>query len=182
MKKVLKRVEIVLIIISVFAFINGLLILLFYSHVNSDNIITFSKLSFVPASNNYFSPNIRKNDLALIEEKDLSDYHINNIIAYYTSDFSGNIVVTIGKIMDGYANAEGTSYIFMVQSDKDSTTTIDGDDVIGKWEGNRIRNGSKITKFIFSRIGFIVICVFPLVIIFGFEFALLIKDYLNRKR
>lgn len=182
MKKVLKRVEIVLIIISVFAFLNGLLILLFYSHVNSDNIITFSKLNFVPASNNYFSPNIKKNDLVLVEEKDLSDYHINNIIAYYTSDFSGNIVVTIGKIKDGYANTEGTSYIFMVQSDKNATTTIDGDDVIGKWEGNRIANGKSITKVIFSRVGFILLCVVPLVILFGFEFGLLVKDYLNRKR
>ena len=63
MKKVLKRVEIVLLIISIFAFLNGLLILFFYSHVNSDNIITFSKLSFVPASSNYFSPNIKKGDL-----------------------------------------------------------------------------------------------------------------------
>lgn len=182
MKKVLKRVEIFLIIISVFAFLNGLLILYFYSHVNSDNIITFSKLSFVPSPNDYFSPNIKKGDLALVEEKDLSEYHINNIIAYYTSDFSGNITVAIGKIIDGYTNDEGSSYIFMVQSDKEATTTIDGDDVIGKWKGNRITNGEAISHFLFSRVGFILLCVFPLILLFGVEFTLLIPDYLDRKR
>ncbi len=182
MKKVLKRVEIVLLIISIFAFLNGLLILFFYSHVNSDNIITFSKLSFVPASSNYFSPNIKKGDLALVEEMDSSEYHINNIIAYYTSDFSGNIVVSIGKIVDGYTNNDRSSYIFSVQSDKDSSTTIDGDDVIGKWQGNRIANGEGIFKFLFSRVGFILLCVLPLVILFGFEFYLLIQDYNERKQ
>ena len=182
MKKVLKRVEIVLIIISLFAFLNGLLILFFYSHVNSDNIITFSKLSFVPASNNYFSPNIKKGDLALVEEKDLSEYHINNIVAYYTSDFSGNIVISIGKIIDGYTNDEASSYRCMVQSDKNSTTTIDGDDVIGKWQGNRLSGGEGVFKFLFSRLGFILLCVFPIVILFGYEFYLLIKDYMDNKR
>ena len=182
MKKVLKRVEIVLIVISAIAFLNGLLILFFYSHVNSDNIINFSKLSFIPASNNYFSPNIKKGDLALVEEKEMSEYHINNIIAYYTSDFSGNIVISIGKVIDGYTNDEASSYIFMVQSDKDSTTTIDGDDVIGKWEGNRITNGENIFKFLFSRLGFILLCVLPLILLFGFEFYLLIQDYMDNKR
>ena len=66
----------------------------------------------------------------------------------------------------------------MVKADNnDEQVTVSSDDVIGEWSSNKISNGSTIFNFILSRLGFFLIVVIPFIVLFAYEFILLICSY-----
>ena len=181
MYRFFKILEKMLYIICFITTIVGVFII--YCSVSRDenNLVHFNNLYFVEVNDNNMSPDIKKNDVVLISKDNTSNYHINNAIAYLTSDVDGDIDVKIAKIVDGYSNDNKDSYIFMVQQNNSSEQeNISGDLILGRWNGNKITNGVNIFGFILSRLGFIVITIVPFIILFLVEFILLIFDYKNR--
>lgn len=181
MYKLLKIFEKIFFIVCFFTTIVGSLIIYCSLSRDDNNLVHFNNLYFVEINDNNMSPDIRKDDVLLITKDNISNYHINNIISYLTSDENGNIEVKTAKIIDGYSDDSKDSYIFMVkQNTSTEQENISGDLVLGRWNGNKISNGVNIFNFLLSRLGFILISIIPFIILFLIEFILLIFDYKNR--
>lgn len=181
MIKFLKIIEKLICFICFFTTIIGVFILYCSFTRDENNLVHFNNLYFVEVNDNNMSPNIRKNDVVLITKDNMINYHINNVIAYLTTNENGDIKVNVAKIVDGYSDDNKDSYIFMVkQNTSTEQETISGDLIVGRWKGNKITNGVNIFGFILSRLGFIVITIIPFIVLFIIEFILLIIDYKNR--
>ena len=178
MNRIFKIIEKIFIFICIISTLIGIFILFCSTHKNEYDIVRINKLYFITVNDNDMKSLFKKGDLLLIEEKDNSEYHINNIISYYSTDSNGNVVAKTSRIIDGYTNDDNTSYIFMVKADNnDEQVTVSSDDVIGEWSSNKISNGSTIFNFILSRLGFFLIVVIPFIVLFAYEFILLICSY-----
>lgn len=183
MKDKFKKIEKIVLFISVISIILGIIIITLYTHKNEDGIIHFGNIYFISVTDNEMSPKLKNGDLAIINKKDIKEYHINNIIAYYISDANGNITTKVSKIVDGYSNNEQTSYIFMVKANDDADKlTLSGGDIIGEWNDIKISKGASIIKFITTRLGLFVCTIIPLILCFIVEFILLILTYKDRNK
>lgn len=183
MKKTFKIIEKVIMFISLVAIIFGITIIILYNHKNEDGIFKFGDIFLISINDNDMSPEFNIGDLTIIKKKDISEYHINNIICYYIADCNGNITTKISKIIDGYSNNNETSYIFMLKpNDAADKVTISGGDIIGEWTGTTINQGGVVINFITTRLGLLVCTILPLFILFVIEFILLIITYLNRDK
>ncbi len=181
MEKSLKTIEKIILFISIISIIFGIIILALNFCKNENDLVKIDNLYFIVADNKVVNTSIEPKDILLVEESNLSEYHINNFIAYYSADEEGNIVVKVSQILDGYSDDNQSSYIFMVRGTGADSITISGSDVIGKWNGNKLDQIADIYNFCLSRIGFICITIIPLIILFTFEFFMLIYDYIKNK-
>lgn len=182
MRKVLKIIEKIIMIISIIAVLNGILIAFLYSHKNEDNSYKFGDYYLISISNKELK-DFKIGDLIIVNSKNPREYQKNNKVSYYVADSQGNISTKMGKIVESQSNNESTLYIFMVISDySDEMIPVSGGDIIGVWVGKNIQNGGKILNFVVSRVGLLICTVCPLVLLFMIEFILLIYDYLHRNK
>lgn len=174
--KILEKIVLVLSFIGVLC---GFSILFCYFHINNDSVFQFGNKYYIEVLNNNLEPDLSEGDLALVESFPSEEYHINNIIAYYTSDNDGNMIIDIAKIEDGYTNKNSSSYIYTIKKNKE-LKEISNEDIIGKYTNKKIKNGVKISDLLINRVAFVITAVFPLILLFIIEFILLIIDYLKR--
>lgn len=177
----MKIIERIITGICIIGILIGMFILFCYMHKNTDGLYQMGNKYYLEAKTDDLSPDIKKGDLVIVKKIDPKEYHINNVIAYYTSDSSGNMDIEITKIVDGYTNKKHSSYIYTIEKNN-KKIEITSDDIIGEWTNKKITNGYKYINILFTRSSFLYFTIIPLIVLLLLEYILLVKDYLNRNK
>lgn len=179
---ILKTIEKTISFFAGLSIIIGIIVLTLYFHKDENDLVCMNNLFFLSATNEVSEVKINNNDLLFLKKTNLDDIHINNYVAYNSVNDNGKIIIKVAKVVDGYTNDNKNSYIYMLSANKNEQITVSGEDIIGKWSGNKISKFGSYFNFFVSRKGFLFLSVFPLILFFTVEFVILLIEYLNSQK
>ena len=130
-------------------------------------------------------PTIEPGDLIFDKRvKDTSTLQVGDIITYWTI-IDGERVLNTHRIVEIY---DGGNYrIFATKGDKNDVEdplTVHESEVVGKYNGARIRGAGKVFDFLQTSTGFLIVVVVPVAIFFIFhlvQFFRVLFEYQNVK-
>ena len=168
MKKILKIIGIILGIIYCIISIALTVCLLNY---NDYNITVLGDKTLIIVRDEELEPNYQKGDLVIVTKNANRDITIGDKIFFY-DDTQDQITVNIGNVV----NKENINK-------KESTYTMNGDYplsseyVIGKTETSKVYHKlGSVLAVLESRIGFLFLIIFPILILFIYEIYAVIKE------
>lgn len=168
MKKILKIIGIILGIVYCIISIALTVCLLNY---NDYNITVLGDKTLIIVRDEELEPNYQKGDLVIVTKNANRDITIGDKIFFY-DDTQDQITVNIGNVV----NKENINK-------KESTYTMNGDYplsseyVIGKTETSKVYHKlGSVLAVLESRIGFLFLIIFPILILFIYEIYAVIKE------
>lgn len=168
MKKVLKIFGIVLGVIYCLIAITLTICLLNY---NDYNITELGDKTLIIVRDDELEPNYQNGDLVIVSKNPNKDILVGDKIFFYNT-IEKQVTVNIGNVV---AKENITS--------KESTFTMNGDYqlsseyVIGKTETSKVYHSlGSVLSVLESRIGFLFLIIFPILIVFIYEIYAVIKE------
>ena len=144
---------------------------------NDYKISIFGDRSLIIVDNNEFEPDYKKGTLLIIQKNANDDIKEGDSIFFY-NHYKSQVSVSYSKVTK-------TEKI----TDTETTYTITGDQpisseyVIGKAATTKSIEGiGSIMKFMESRIGFILVIVFPIAVLFIYEIYVVVKEIVRPEK
>lgn len=181
MKKAIKIIfDILTWILLIFAFIVTALVI--SSDKNNGTASLFGYMPFTVESDS-MKPTFSKNDLILDKKVDsISELKKGDVITFWTMSGSQRIRNT-HRIVE--VKNENGNYSFVTRGDNNpanDTTDVMAGDIIGKWNGTRLKGFGKAMNFLKTRKGFFICIIIPMGIFFIFELYKLIVTIIEMRR
>ena len=171
MKKVLKIIGIIFIVIYCMVAISLTVCLLNY---NDYNLTVFGDKTLVIVRDNELKPNYKKGDLVVVTKNENKDIKPGNKIFFYEMD-SEQAIVNLGNVIgkEDITKAETT---FTMNGDYPLSSEF----VIGKAETSKTyHNLGSILSVLESKYGFLLLIIFPILVLFIYEIYIVIKEIKN---
>lgn len=168
MKKILKIIGIVLIVIYCIVAITLTVFLLNY---NDYNITVLGDKTLIIVRDDELEPNYQEGDLVVVTKNSNRDIVVGDKIFFYDLD-KDTITVNLGNVI----SKENITK-------KETTFTMDGEYplsseyVIGKTSTSKVyHNLGGILAFLESKMGFLFLIIFPILVLFIYEVFMVIKE------
>lgn len=177
----MKVFEYLISIIMIFLMFLAGIIVYFSFHINRDGLVEFNNKVLISINSNDMSSAILKGDLIVLDEVELSNFQINNVVAYFSSDNDGNKIVKVARIIDGKVE-NNSDYQFLMKADNSMHKEyVDGDKLIGRWTSTKIPFFGFVLMFLLSKKGYILGFVLPLTVYFIYQVVCLVISYVSDK-
>ena len=167
-KKVLKIIGIILGIIYALIAITLTICLLNY---NDYNITVLGNKTLILVRDNELEPNFQKGDLVIVTKNSNQDINIGDKIFFY-NDNEKQVTVNIGNVVNK-ENITQKETTFIMNGDY----KLSSEYVIGKTKTSKTYHKlGSILAVLESRIGFLFLIIFPILIVFIYEIYAVIKE------
>lgn len=175
MKKV-KIIEKILVVIAFIGILFGSGIIFCYFHIDDYSMLEFGNKKVIFNYSDKMDPDIKVNDVVIVDVVDLEELAVNNIIAYKDNN------IYFARIIDGVTNQDRSYYEFDIkQNTSNKTAKIKGDNVVGKYNYYKLTNCSDLILFLLSGTSFVIFTILPIFIYFTYEVVLLAIDIITSK-
>lgn len=174
MKKIIKVVNNCFIGIMIIFF----LILLFINFSSdSNNLSKLGNYSLFDVNGDSMYPKVKNGDLIAVNTKKKDRYNEGDIISFIKNISDGSMIITheIIDVKENYYVTKGVN-----NEDSDDFVVYDGE-VIGEYNGFRIPLIGYVCEFSRTSLGYMILVVLPLGIIFLFSIYELLKEISKKK-
>ena len=177
MKKILSIVSNCLVCVLIFI----LLMLLFINFSSSDKSpFKFGNYSLLDVNGVSMNPVIKEGDLIAIDRRIKDKYEVDDVISFYSVK-EGNVIVVTHKI-ETVIDDNGFKYITKgVNNDYQDKNIVKHAEIIGEYKGFRIPLIGYVVNFSRTTIGYWLLVVLPLGLVFVFVIYELIKEVEKKK-
>lgn len=145
-------------------------VLLVFTFFRDDQgFIRFGGRYLFPVVDDRMNPYISKGDMVEVMKLESKQILANSVIAYLDS----KQIVRLGRVSSIESNEDSSQFVLTFDGE-DATVTIDSSAVLGLWSTTKIPFLGYFLSFLFSKDGILLGIVFPLFLLFMFEFGQLI--------
>lgn len=168
MKKVLKVLGIVIGVIYTLTAIGLIVCLLNY---NDYNITEIKDKTFVIVRDDELEPSYKNGDLVIVKKNDNKDIHVGEKIFFYSSD-EKQITINLGTVVEKEQVTE-KEVKYVLNGDY----PVSSEYVLGTATTSKAYPKlGKVLAFLESRLGFLFLIIFPILLIFIYEIYAVIKE------
>jgi len=156
-----------------------LLLVLFFTFINKDDTVAkIGNYSFLQVEGNSMYPSIKNGDLIVIDRRIKSKYEVGDIVSFISND--GSIIThEIIEIKESNGN-----YSYFTKGENNNYQDNDHREIkqiIGEYEGVRIPLLGYVVRFGSSTVGYILLVIVPLLLIFIYAASELYKEFFKKR-
>lgn len=181
MKKFLKIVVDVLAwIILIAAFLVTIMI---FSSTKNNGIASLFGVMPMSVQSDSMAPTFMAGDMILVKKiDDMYTLQKDDVITFYTIIDSKRVLNT-HRIVEVKDDDGSRSYITRGDNNPvDDEIPVYPSDIVGKWNGKKVKGGGKVLDFLRSKTGFFICVVIPMAIFFFFELYKFVATLIESKQ